>query len=684
MQLDPRIGHILFILLEAHRPISVDEMATQLSISRRTLYRELKNAAQILAEWHLELQTVPGQGVSLIGKEADRSSLLSQIQQSDAFDPRNRKARQTLLTALLLRQTEPQKLYYFSSVLQVSESTVNNDLQELTPWFDEYHLEIMKKPGFGIYPEGTEKDFRAACISLARVCRESDFADRIRRHNDSDVFQLLDKSLFYKIYELLQECRQSGLLHITEGSLLTLTIYLSVAVHRMCAGRYLEGEKDSWRTSKSLLHEEPLAELLMRIEKMFNLQITIAEATAINIHLKGAKPGSLDRQVDLLEDDEELASLIGEILDCFEPEARLYLERDPDFLQALAAHLQPALVRLKHNIQVDNPLLAEIQQLYPDLYKKAVSASEVIRKRLGFAMPDSEVGLLAVHFGGALLRYDRTTKPRRQVRIAVVCSSGIGVSRLLASQLQNAFEGKIQLCVYGELFQDIQKAQVDFIVTTFPLEVNDKKILQVHPILTEGDIQQIHQYISFYALQPMEDNTYSKETQQLTDSIHRMATISHDAGTLLHDFALHHVPADIDFDGLTRFFAEQFGKTDAAREQIYHDILKRERVFTQVIPEYSLALLHAKTAGAEDPGFQIAYPAEDAFTDPYLQNSTVAIGMVVPIGEDRNEVIGAVSDMLFSRDDLLEAIQSRNVEQIHLVFQRLMRDYLKANIHNIL
>ena len=682
MQLDPRTGHILFILLKAHRPISVDEIATQLSISRRTLYRDLKNAAPILNAWHLELQTISGQGISLAGRDADRDGLLAQIQQSDAFDPRNRTARQTLLKAMLLRQTEAKKIFYFASALQVSESTVSNDLQELVSWFAQYDLEIRKRPGFGIDLEGREKDFRLACLRLARDCREHDFAERIRQQADSEVFQLLDKDWFYQLYALVQDGRQSGMLHMTEGSLLTLTTYLTIASCRMAAGCYLESDRTSWRMDQQLM--QPLSDLIARMEEKFDLRITHAEAKAIEIYFKGAKPGYLDRQVDLLQDDEELAGLIGEMLDCFDPGARFYLESDPDFLQALAAHLRPMLVRLEHKIQVDNPLLHEVQQSYPDLYQKAVDAGEIIQKRLGYTVPACETGLLAMHFGGALLRYHQTIKPKRQVRIAVVCSSGIGVSRLLTSQLQNAFDGKVQLLVYGEAFQDLNAARVDFVITTFPLEVKDKKILQVHPILGDADIEQIHQYISFYALQPdLEDETL-EDTGQFTDSVHRMAVISQDASTLLHDFALHQVPADINFDQLTRFFALQFGTTESEQEQIYQDITKRERIFTQVIPQYRLALLHAKTAGAVKPGFQIAYPTDSCFTDPYFEHCAVAIGMVAPAVAGRDEVMGAVSDMLFARDDLMEAIQTRQTEQIRLVFQRLMRDYLKNNLQDIL
>ena len=454
MQLDPRTSQILFILLEAKHPISVDQIATQLSISRRTLYRELKNMTPVLEAWHLKMETIAGQGISLIGADADREGLLTQIQQSDAFDPRNRKARQTLLAALLLRQTSPSKILAFASALQVSESTISNDLQDLEAWFDPHHLEICKRPGYGIDLAGEEKDFRLACLHLAQELRENDFMERIRQHKDSEVFHLLDQKWFYQLYELLQETRQEVPLHITEGSQTILLTYLTIACQRMAAGHMLEGIQECWQDDVIVRQDQTLSDLLKRMENAFSLSITQAEASAIHIYLKGAKPRYLDKDTDFLQEDTELTGLIREMLGCFAPSVRLYLERDPEFFQALAAHLRPALVRMEHNIQVDNPFLYEVQQTYPDLYQKAVYAGQVIHQRLGYEVPDNEIGLLAVHFGGALFRYDQTYKPRRLVRIAVVCSSGIGISRLLTAQLQNAFAGKVKLCTYGEAFED--------------------------------------------------------------------------------------------------------------------------------------------------------------------------------------------------------------------------------------
>lgn len=67
----------------------------------------------------------------IIGDEEGRNKLLDEISEQDIFDCRNREQRLKRLTLELLKSEEPQKLYYYSQVLQVAEATVKVDLEQL-------------------------------------------------------------------------------------------------------------------------------------------------------------------------------------------------------------------------------------------------------------------------------------------------------------------------------------------------------------------------------------------------------------------------------------------------------------------------------------------------------------------------------------------------------------------------
>lgn len=69
---------------------------------------------------------------------------------------------------------------------------------------------------------------------------------------------------------------------------------------------------------------------------------------------------------------------------------------------ALPSHIQFAVYRLKHNVDIANPFLYEIQSLYPREYELAEQAAYLISSHFHVQVPESEVGFLAMHIHSAV------------------------------------------------------------------------------------------------------------------------------------------------------------------------------------------------------------------------------------------------------------------------------------------
>jgi len=63
----------------------------------------------------------------------------------------------------------------------------------------------------------------------------------------------------------------------------------------------------------------------------------------------------------------------------------------------LADHLNFAFERLKQNIFLICPMLAEIQLLYKDEYNVAKKVVKYIEENMNIKLPDSEIGFIALH-----------------------------------------------------------------------------------------------------------------------------------------------------------------------------------------------------------------------------------------------------------------------------------------------
>lgn len=68
---------------------------------------------------------------------------------------------------------------------------------------------------------------------------------------------------------------------------------------------------------------------------------------------------------------------------------------------ALTDHIAFALDRLQDGLEITNPFFEEIKILYNEEYKLGTKAAELIQKRLGVEIPDSEIGFIALHLHAA-------------------------------------------------------------------------------------------------------------------------------------------------------------------------------------------------------------------------------------------------------------------------------------------
>lgn len=66
-------------------------------------------------------------------------------------------------------------------------------------------------------------------------------------------------------------------------------------------------------------------------------------------------------------------------------------------------HLAFAVSRIKKGIGIRNPFLLETKGLYPDEYAIATEVTEMINKHLTVALPEGEIGFIALHIHSALM-----------------------------------------------------------------------------------------------------------------------------------------------------------------------------------------------------------------------------------------------------------------------------------------
>jgi len=121
-------------------------------------------------------------------------------------------------------------------------------------------------------------------------------------------------------------------------------------------------------------------------------------------------------------------------------------------------------------------------------------------------IPEEEVGFVAMHFGAAL---DRGQGEFPQ-KVLVICSAGIGSARMLASRLEKAFP-QIRLIQNSSLFdlEDFDPDGFDLVVSTIPLPIPSGSYVQVHPLLSEDEVESIRDHLREKMIRdPLRDKSF--------------------------------------------------------------------------------------------------------------------------------------------------------------------------------
>ena len=530
MNITPRMKQIFQSLLNETDPVSVKNLAEKIGVSKRTVQRELEYTSSSLKGYDITFMSKTGVGVWLEGTEDEKQRLREALSEKDDYDVGNRELRRKKLILELLREKGLKKLFYYSSRFKVSEATISSDLEAAETWLKQYGLNINRKPGSGISVEGSEEDYRRAIRVFVnenidtRVLREAYEAEsepeRYAGLKKSNIGQILNDNIMSRVMDCITGMNHDRMLNLTENSYVGLVIHISIAINRILKNEVLDTtppwveemeEDEDLCLARAIVHE---------LEEEFEIQIPKIEVSYICLHIKGAKHEKLQwKGTDGKEsENRELHQIVNEMIDAFDPEKSWALKQDEEFLQGLLAHLQPTLVRLNHGMQIRNPVLDEICSGYPDIYKKCIQVGKILEKWTGKSVPPEEIGFLTVHFGAAIVRMKNRKEQLRKVQIGVICSSGIGISRLMSSKLERVFKDRVQLTAYGK--KDITPyitSKTDFFVSSISTEITDVPVIYVNPLLNEEDMEKIRRNVYQYERIPEKQRKADQVTLQLEE-----------------------------------------------------------------------------------------------------------------------------------------------------------------------
>lgn len=696
MEITTRMRQIFQILLREEGAVSVKYIAEQIGVSKRTVQRELEYIDSSLKGYDIGFQSKTGVGVWLEGGREEKERLLCDVCSGADYDAGNREERRKRLILNILKEKGLKKMFYYSSQFGVSEATISTDLDAAEKWLSRYGLTISRKPGSGIAVNGSEDSYRRAIRAFinenidSRVVREAyeepqGMTERMDFVKKSKIGQILNDDILRRVMDCLAGMDNARVLTLTENSYMGLVIHIAIAINRILKEEVIE-EDDSWKRNVQEDEDYRLARAIAaELQEEFEIPIPEMEVSYICLHLKGAKHEKIvwDEQVLPDMENREMQKLLNTMIDAFDEEKACLLKQDEEFIQGLLAHLQPTMIRLAHGMQIQNPVLEDIKRDYADIYRRCERVAGVLGGAVKKRVPDEEIGFLTVHFGAAMVRLEGRREKIRRVHVGVICSSGIGISRLMSSKLEKTFRDRMQIATYGK--NDITPyivGKTDFFVSSIPTDPLEVPVIFVNPLLNEEDMMRIRQMTYEYERMPEKH----KEADEFTTELEKINVTAAQINTVIKYMEFFKVNNRITFEELLIAVGEKLSPYSDRMELICEDIMKRERLSSQVFAEFGFALLHTRTKGVIRPSFTVCMTKDlGKFQDPYFKGIQAVFVMLVPVDENlqvNSDIMGYITSMLIEEYEFMEVIARGRKEEIRQALSRYLKRYFNLVVQN--
>lgn len=698
MSLKERTASILKLILASDTAKSVSDIAASLGLSTKTISRELPEVSAVLSEHGLTLGKKKGTGLTIEGTAADVESLRETVERVSGHSY-SIEERRAIIVSQLLPNREPVKLFTLSAMLGVTDSTISNDLDKLDAWFKGHGLELVRRPGLGVYVEGEERAIRQAIIEyIYDNIAEQELLELVRASLADDeekadavsgyLLDLVDKEIIHRLERLIREAERELQMTLSDEAFIGLVIHLALAVQRIRKGEKIH-IRDEFLAELAKKSEYKTAERIgAEIAREFDITVTIDEVGYITMHLLGARSRYRAKESSAVMDNFHLVRLAKSIMRRAEERTGESLYRNSELLTGLVNHLGPSVSRLRMQMDIRNPLLAEMKERYPELMQLARHAVADVERELGLKFPESELAFIAMHLSAALT--DSTLGARHEVSVIVACPTGMGTSRLLASRLRQEY-AQLQLVDLVSTLQltpgyfDTHTA--DIIISTVPIPSVPVPVVVVSPLLTLEDRGRLTQAIEHAAdnAPPVREATVAPP--DFKSGLELMAVYNEAILSLLNHFFFTEERAAMAVTEVAAAVGRLVGADESAAQGIARALLAREDQGSTAVTGSGMIMLHCRTSavaglrlGIVHLGEYFMYPSEPT------ERIRTAIVMLAPQSSScyELETIGYIASILLERWGLIDVLHEGDERLIYEELVRIFREFYAKKYKELL
>ncbi len=689
MIMSARTKEILQILTAEKNYITIKEIASELSISERTVYREIPEVTNVLAVYGMELQTASKKGMRIIGKDEQIRKLLQELggkMHVQVVDP---KERLYLIILELLHEIDYIKTEALAIDLRTSLPTIRNDLKKIRKAVEEYNLQLIQKKGEGILLQGTQvsKDHMLIYLLLENVEipnlylwlegnleKSNPFLEKMEEYGYKEYFIRM-----HQIFSEEGDSLEVKGLYLEDLGYLELVFLAALLVKRNRDG--VIDESEEFRILGNKNEKGISEELRKKIQEEFHIRLEKSERQYLLwlVHICVATKS----KQSIIKTNSQMQTRVHSFVRRVEEAMGIYLCQDQKLMDGLIVHLDKALKRTRSGMSISNPIIREIEKDYQELFSIVkTSVREVFPEDY---FPDDEIGYLVLYFAVSL---DNITK--KTFRILVVCSSGMGSSKMLASRLEREIP---EICVrkivslIGLGKEDLN--EYDLILSTVPLYLNSNEYLKVSPLLNPQELELVKEKIRRHKHRTLKriGSREKRERQWEKNGVAALSQLkefTNYATQLLEDFRVLNLDSSMDLRMIYKEISQWAQKIDLninAEELMRYYQNKKVMECYFVIPSTKVSYFECFLEKIRKPALMICHFDGEEKRDWQTGETIKAmVALFYPKQLDflKREFVGTITDMIIDDANIIQMMEQGDEEGIKNCLSFRFLEYIRS------
>lgn len=450
------------------------EIGEVMDLSSKTIRKEINQLNSVIKDKGAIVESKPGKGFIFTIKDKEKFQLFlkkdwykyAYYQEKDG----DKNLRYVNILRMFLFSNSYIKQFELAEVFHVSESQINKDLPYVKKILENYDLELLSKPYYGMKVEGCEKNIR---LAIKNEIGE----DPILFEGDKD------RELFRKIQEIIDEMDFGEDYYMPYVNFKNLVIHIYISILRIKEKKYINLSKSLEKKVVSYEEFKIANKIVDELQAKLGMKIPKDELVYITMHLI-AKNTIRDQEKISTEILETSQAIIDEIYRVSKYDFRANI----DFYFALAIHLGPLINRIKYGFTMKNPILDDIKDNKIP-YLLATIGSNVINEKYQTKLSEDEIGYIALHIMAAMDSNTTNTK-----NILIICGSGNSSAQIMKAQLNRQFRNNINEIRTTDLrsLDKINMKDYDLIISSVKLDdAYDLPIVYVDVIFSKVDLDNI-------------------------------------------------------------------------------------------------------------------------------------------------------------------------------------------------